>query len=318
MCWCAGAGAGAGAGCKVRGARCVHSRLYKVPAHMPGLHFITTAKKASCFGLQLFILDMAFGRHSSLLVLLVLHNIFGGLAATLPPAPLLTHNNGNRYGFEDLQSLWQAYKMESVDCEKFPDSPGCAVRDPAKPRGYNECTYTVTLRSKIFPNEVLAMCARPRQSLPCRLNGNVACEVPPMEVSHFDLMILHIINIELQVRIMQLKSQGDLSRDLSLDLQREIELIISDNAAWLCSRKCDNSSCEFNAELQTHMRTIGGIPRMASLVTDYPYVLRTTRLQRIQIDLPLGSLAISRLLKKAPFTHLAVSSLPLTVSCLKN
>ena len=263
---------------------------------------------------------MAFRRQSSLFVLLlVMTDLFGGLAVARPPAAPLPPLSEGGYDFRDLESLWEEFSAKPVNCDRFPNHSKCGAREPVKRRSPNECTYTVTLRSKIFSNEELTMCAHPRHSLPCRMNGNVACEVPPMEVSQFDLMILYIINHELQARIMRLRSQSLMGRDLNLDLQREIELMISDNVAWMCSRKCDNSSCEFNAELQPHLRTVGGIPRMTSLITDYPYFVRGSRLQHIQIDLPIGSFEISRLLKKkAPFRHLAVPNLPLTVTCLKN
>ncbi|KAH9278622.1 hypothetical protein ECG_08955 [Echinococcus granulosus] len=259
--------------------------------------------------LQPFLLNMTFNRRSPILVLLlVLHNLFASLAVVLPPSDNKAHG---------LQS-WEDLLPESIDCEEFIDAPECRNHDIIRRRS-TECTYTVTLRSKIFPDEELEMCAHPRPSLPCRMNGNVICEVPPMEVSKFDLMILYLINHELQARILRLQNQQEAGRGLSIDLQREIELMIADNVAWMCSRKCNNSSCEFSAELQTHRRTVGSIPRMTSLVTEYPLYARSSRLQHIQIDLPIGSFEISRLLKKkAPFRHLAVSSLPLMVSCLKN
>ncbi|KAL5964525.1 hypothetical protein TSMEX_007764 [Taenia solium] len=258
---------------------------------------------------QSFLLNMTFNRRSTILVLLlVMHDLSTGLAVVLPPSDSKTRG---------LQS-WEDLLPESIDCEQFLYAPECRSRDVIRRRS-TECTYTVTLRSKIFPDEELEMCAHPRHSLPCRMNGNVVCEVPPMEVSKFDLMILYLINHELQARILRLQNQQEAGKGLSADLQREIELMIADNVAWMCSRKCNNSSCEFGAELQTHMRTVGSIPRMTSLVTEYPLFPRSSRLQHIRIDLPIGSFEISRLLKKkAPFRHLAVSSLPLTVSCLKN
>lgn len=252
---------------------------------------------------------MAFNRIPSILVLLLVldHLLFSGLAVVLPPSD---------HEFNGLQQ-WEGFVHAPIDCEQHPDSPECDDRDHH--RRTTDCTYAVSIRSKIFQEEETTLCARPRHSLPCRMNGDAECQVPPMEVSEYDLLVLYVINHELQARILRLQNQHDTGLELSRDIQREVEQIISDNVAWLCSRRCKNSSCEFDAELQPHRRAMGSISRMTSLVTDYPYFPRATRLYRIEIYLPIGSYEISRLLKKtSPFRHLAVSSLPLRVSCQKN
>ncbi|VDD76189.1 unnamed protein product [Mesocestoides corti] len=213
---------------------------------------------------------------------------------------------------------WGDYVPETTDCDRFPDALECENHALVRRKG-GDCIYTVTLQSKIFPNEELKMCAQPRRPLPCRMTGDVRCVVPPMEMSKFDLMILYIINHELKARIIRLQNQQALGRTRSSELQREIELIIADNVAWMCSLKCDNSSCEFGAELEPHRRSVGGLPRMTSLVTEYPHFSRSAKVQNIRIDMPIGSFEIARLMRKmSPFRHMAVSSLPLTVSCLRH
>lgn len=260
---------------------------------------------------------MTSNRRSAILLTLILfQRMFCiGHAIVLPPLdPKL--NDLQTWGEEEML---RAPVSQSVLCDHYLKGPDCEERSDVYRRDSNKCTYSVLVRSKIFPEEELEMCAHPRPSLPCMMNGNVACEVPPMEVSKFDLMILYLINHELKARIFRLQDQQESGRRLSLDLQREIEMMIADNVAWMCSRKCDNSSCDFNAELKLHSLKMGGIPRMTSLITEYPIFSRSSRLQHIQIDLPIGSFELSRLLKKkAPFRHLAVDSLPLTVSCIKN
>ncbi|KAM7534335.1 hypothetical protein Aperf_G00000112732 [Anoplocephala perfoliata] len=254
---------------------------------------------------------MAFNRRPALIVLLLLvldHLFFSSLAAILPASD---------DEFNGLQR-WKDFVHETVDCEQHPDSPECEDRSDPR-RRTTDCAYTVFIRSKIFQDEEATLCARPRHSLSCQINGGAECQVPPMEVSDYDLLVLYVVNHELQARILRLQNQHDTGLELSRDIQREVEQIIADNVAWLCSRKCNNSSCEFDAEMQPQRRAVGSISRMTSLVTDYPFFPRATRHDRIEIYFPIGSHEISRLLRKAsPFRHLAVSSLPLTVSCQKN
>lgn len=207
---------------------------------------------------------------------------------------------------------WDILKEPSVDCEEFPESPDC--EDRINP---TECNYIVKLRSKFYPTEQVTLCGRQRGTLPCQMHGGSAnCLLPPMEINHYDLLTLYVINHELQARILHLQNQQDTGLELSIGIQREVEQIIADNVAWLCSRRCNNSSCEFSADLKPQRRGVGTITRMTSLVTEYPYFPNN---KVIEIFLPIGSYEISRLLgKTTPFRHLAVSSLPLTVSCSKN
>nr|CDS26593.1 hypothetical protein HmN_000149100 [Hymenolepis microstoma] len=248
---------------------------------------------------------MAINRRMSLLVLLLVLNYL-----PLPTTTTVILQPG--FEFKRLE-LWEDFLRELANCEQFPDSPEC--EDLYQKKSIH-CTYAVNLRSKFYPTEEVSLCGRPRQSLPCQMHGGSECQLPPMEISEYDLLTLYVINQELQARILRLQSQQDTGLDLSLDIQREVEQIIADNVAWLCSRKCNNSSCEFIADLQPQRKGVGSITRMTSLVTEYPFFPGT---RHIEIFLPIGSYEISRLLKKAtPFRHLAVSSLPLAVSCHKN
>ncbi|KAM3188437.1 hypothetical protein ACTXT7_000263 [Hymenolepis weldensis] len=201
---------------------------------------------------------------------------------------------------------WEGFPSEPVDCGKYP-----VENSEAFQRTSSECTYTVTLKLKLFPNELAVLCARQRQTLPCLItNGEGKCEIDPMEFSDFELYLLDIINRELQMRIYRLQQQQYRGLKVSLDTRSEVQQIISDNLYWLCSRKCSNSTCEFNAELKPQRRAMGNIPRLTSLITNYP---KPRRGRPIEIYFPIGSDEISHLLQKnAPFRHLAVSSLPLT------
>lgn len=257
---------------------------------------------------------MAFRRLSTLLVVLVvLNNIFGGFSVDFQHSLLHDQVGGDIY-----VNLGEHYNDMLEDLQN-PEALEEGNHDLVKRRSSNECTYTVNFRSKIFSNEEITMCAGPRHSLPCRISPAADCVVPPMEVSNYDLMYLLMFNQELMARIMILHNQDESDMRFGLELRKEVELMISDTVAWLCARKCNNSTCEFNAELQPNVGSLGGMLGMTSLITDYPRFIFKSRPLRIKIDLPIGSFEISRLLKKkAPFRHLAVPNLPLTVTCLKN
>lgn len=240
------------------------------------------------------------------------------IPASLPVPAADEKTDDNVVRFSRFTRSWN---HGPINCARHPDALDCVQQRMLRRVGGNEpCTYIVTLSSDLFPEEKHTMCARPREALPCRMTGDARCVVPPMEMSKFDLMILYIINHELQARIIRLQSQREANHALNEDLQTEIQLIIADNLAWVCALKCDNGSCDFGADLEPHGRSVGGIPRMTSLVTDYPPYPMNTKRQHVRIDMPVGSFEISRLLKntKEPFQHMAVASLPLTVSCLKN
>nr|CDS26592.1 hypothetical protein HmN_000149000 [Hymenolepis microstoma] len=240
---------------------------------------------------------MAFDRKSPLLILLLVLNCLF--------VPILA-SELNR-----LQE-WDDFPPEPADCEVEPaDNVDVFLKSS------NECTYTATLKLNLFPNELAVLCARQRPTLPCLItNGEGKCKIDPMEFSDFELYLLDIINRELQMRIYRLQQQQYRGLKVSIDTRVEVQQIISDNLYWLCSRKCSNSTCEFNAELKSQRKEMGNVPRLTSLITNYP---KPRRGRQIEIYLPIESDEISRLLQKnVPFRHLPVSSLPLTVSCQRN
>nr|CDS26591.1 hypothetical protein HmN_000148900 [Hymenolepis microstoma] len=211
---------------------------------------------------------------------------------------------------QDLLQGCEDCSPESVDCERFPESLECEDHHQIQKK---PCTYNITLRSKFFPSELAVLCGWPRHTLPCMINNAENCDLSPMEFSEYELAYLQLVNIELQVRINDLYRQYARGIELTLETQREVEQITSDNLYWLCSRKCSNSTCVFDAELRPQRSSHVITPSMTALTTEYPDLRRGGQ---IKILLPLGSNEISRLLKKAtPFKHLAVSSLPLTISC---